>query len=167
LLARSLGARADLAEATDALNEYQVERVLDAIRTHDQGIGPIGILGLAYKPETSVIERSQALAVIARLVADGRDVIAFDPKALGAAHEALGGSFAAAASAEECVRDASIVVLMTPWPEFRAVPAEAFARSPRMTVIDCWRLLSHQEVSAFADIVYLGLGATHAAPTTA
>ena len=48
---------------------------------------------------------------------------------------------------------------MTPWPEFRAVPAEAFARSPRMTVIDCWRLLSRQEISAFADIVYLGLGA--------
>ena len=166
-LARSLGARADLAEATDALNDYQVERVLDAIHVHDQGIGPIGILGLAYKPETAVVERSQALAVITRLVAEGRDVIAFDPKALGAAHEALDRSFAAAASAEECVRDASLVVLMTPWPQFRAVPAEVFARSPRMTVIDCWRLLSHQEVSVFADIVYLGLGATHSAPATA
>ena len=156
-LARSLGARADLAEATDALNDYQVERVLDAIHTHDPGIGPIGILGLAYKPDTSVVERSQALGVVARLVAEGRDVIAFDPKALRAAHEALHGSFTAAASAEECIRSASIVVLMTPWPEFRAVPPEAFARSPRMTVIDCWRLLSRQEISPFADLVYLGL----------
>ena len=77
------------------------------------------------------------------------------------------GSFTAAASAEECIRSASIVVLTTPWPEFRAVPPEAFARSPRMTVIDCWRLLSQQEISPFADLVYLGQGALQSTPTNA
>jgi UDPglucose 6-dehydrogenase len=158
-LARSIGARAELAAATDVLNEYQVERVLDAIHAHDTRTGPIGILGLAYKPDTAVVERSQGLAVIARLVAEGRDVIAFDPRALDAAREALDHSFTAAASAEECIRSASIVVVMTPWSEFRAVPVEAFARSPKMVVIDCWRLLARDEVSAVADVVYLGLGA--------
>ena len=166
-LARSIGARAELAEATDALNDYQIERVLDAIRVHDPRTGPVGVLGLAYKPDTSVVERSQGLAVVARLVDEGRAVIAFDPKALRAAHEALHGSFTAAASAEECIRSASIVVLTTPWPEFRAVPPEAFARSPRMTVIDCWRLLSRQEISPFADLVYLGQGALQSTPANA
>ena len=120
VLARSIGARAELAEATDTLNGYQVTRVLDAIRTYDPGSGPIGVLGLAYKPDTSVIECSQALAVVHHLVDSGREVIAFDPKALTSAHAALDKRFIAAASAEECIRVASLVVLMTPWPEFRA-----------------------------------------------
>src|SRR5262245_6239241 len=64
VLARSIGARAELAEATDALNDYQVTRVLDAIRTHDPGTGPIGVLGLAYKPDTSVVECSQGLELV-------------------------------------------------------------------------------------------------------
>jgi len=167
VLARSIGARAELAEATDTLNEYQVTRVLEAVRAHDPGSGPIGILGLAYKPDTSVIECSQGLAVVRHLLDAGREVIAFDPKALASAHAALGRGFTAAVSAEECIRAASLVVLMTAWPEFRAVPPEAFDRSPRLTVIDCWRVLSRQEISAFADVVYLGRGALHSTPTIA
>jgi UDPglucose 6-dehydrogenase len=167
VLARSIGARAELAEATDTLNEYQVSRVLEAIRTHDPGNGPIGVLGLAYKPDTSVIECSQALAIVRHLLDSGREVVAFDPKALASAHTALNQRFTAAASAEECIRGASLVVLMTAWPEFRAVPPEAFARAPRLTVIDCWRALSRQEISIFADVVYLGRGALHTTPSIA
>lgn len=167
VLARTIGARAELAEATDTLNEYQVRRVLDAIRAHDTGTGEIGVLGLAYKPDTSVIERSQGLAIVRHLLDAGRQVVAFDPKALASAHAALDRRFTAAASAEECIRTASLVVLMTAWPEFRAVPPEAFARSPRLTVIDCWRALSRQEINAFADVVYLGRGALHSTPTSA
>jgi hypothetical protein len=35
----------------------------------------------------------------------------------------------------------------------------AFLRSPRLTVIDCWRVLERQEIDAVADLVYLGQGA--------
>jgi UDPglucose 6-dehydrogenase len=167
VLARSIGARAELAEATNTLNDYQVTRVLDTIRAHDPGSGPIGVLGLAYKPDTSVIECSQSLAIVRHLLEAGRDVVAFDPKALGIAHSALDQRFTAATSAEDCIRAASLVVLMTAWPEFRAVPPEAFARSPRLIVIDCWRLLSRQEINAFADIVYLGHGTLYSTPTIA
>jgi len=53
---------------------------------------------------------------------------------------------------------------MTPWPEFRAVPAEAFTRPERLTVIDCWRLLSRDEIGAVADVVYLGHGSARTVP---
>ena len=158
-LARTLGARAELAEATDSLNDYQVERVVATIESHVSGKGVIGVLGLSYKPETAVIERSQGVSVVERLLARGHDVIAYDPKALPSAQAAIKQSFTAATSAEACVRASSIVVMMTPWPEFRAIPADAFARSPRMTVIDCWRVLSREEVAGVADLTYLGVGA--------
>ncbi len=166
-LARSLGARAELAEATDTLNEYQVERVIGAVQARYTGKGKVGVLGLSYKPDTSVVERSQGLALVDRLLAEGHEVIAFDPKALDSAQAALRRPFEPAASPEACVRAASLVVVMTPWPEFRAVPAEAFVRSPRLTVVDCWRVLSREEIGAVADLVYLGKGTGQAVPTIA
>ena len=103
--------------------------------------------------------------MLQQLLDRGIDVVAYDPKALPAAEQAVGRPFRTAASAEACVKAASVVIVMTPWPEFRAIPAEAFARSPRMTVIDCWRVLSREEISAVADLVYLGVGAGETVPS--
>jgi UDPglucose 6-dehydrogenase len=164
-LARTIGARADLAEATDILNRHQVERVVGAILARATHAGPIGILGLSYKPDTAVVEQSQGVALAGRLIAEGHEVIAYDPKALDNAQAALAGSMIAAPSAEECVRRASIVVVMTPWPEFRSIPLSAFTRPQRLTVIDCWRLFAREEVGTVADVVYLGQGAALSRPT--
>jgi UDPglucose 6-dehydrogenase len=159
VLARSLGARAELAEATDALNRYQVERVMGAVEARLGDSGSVGVLGLSYKPDTAVVEESQGVALVERLLERGRRVIAYDPKALPTAKMVVRRPFEAAASAAECVRAASLVVVMTPWPEFRDIPAEAFNRSSsRLTVIDCWRMIP-TEVGTIADVVYFGHGA--------
>jgi UDPglucose 6-dehydrogenase len=174
-LARTVGARAELAEATDVVNRHQVERVVGAIRAQLQEPGPIGILGLSYKPDTGVIEQSQGVALARRLMDEGREVVAYDPKALQSARLELSsadgdgqyGRFVAAQSAEECVRRSALVVVMTPWPEFRAIPLSAFTRPRRITVIDCWRLFAREEVGTVADVIYLGRGALVARPTYA
>jgi len=166
-LARSIGARAELAEATDVVNRYQVERVLGAIQAHVRPSGPVGILGLSYKPDTGVVEQSQGVALAARLIEEGHEVVVYDPKALDCGNDALPTPIVAAQSAEDCVRRSAMVVVMTPWPEFRAIPLDAFTRSPRMTVIDCWRLFEREEVGTVADLVYLGQGALTSRPTFA
>jgi UDPglucose 6-dehydrogenase len=158
-LARSLGARAELAEATDSINQYQVERVVGAVLGRLRDGSTVGILGLSYKPDTTVVEQSQGVAVAARLLEEGHAVVAYDPKALPTARAAVQRPFTAASSAEDCVRRSSVIVVMTPWPEFRAIPVDAFAGTPRKAVIDCWRLLSREELAPFADLVHLGFGA--------
>ena len=166
-LARSLGARADLAEATDAVNRYQVERLLGAVEARLNGSGPVGVLGLSYKPDTAVIEESQGVALVNRLVELGHRVIAYDPKALPAAHAALCRSFDAAASAADCVRRSSLVVVTTAWAEFADLPTDAFERpTGRVTVIDCWRI-TPKTLANVADVVYLGQGARHGASVMA
>ena len=110
MLARSLGARAELAEATDALNRYQVERVLGTVEARLIDSGPSASWVLSYKPDTSVVEESQGVALVERLLDRGRRVIAYDPKALAAAQLALRRPFETAASAADCVRGASLVV---------------------------------------------------------
>lgn len=163
-LARSLGARAELAEATDIVNRYQVERVLGAVSARLQLPGPVGILGLSYKPDTAVIEQSQGVTLAARLLEEGYPVIGYDPKALPNARAALSSAFMAAESAADCVRRSALVVVMTPWPEFRSVPSAAFERTPQLTVIDCWRLFAREEVGSVANLIYLGQGAAAANP---
>ena len=166
-LARSLGAQAQLAETTDAINRVQIERVLSAVENHFPGSGAIGILGLSYKPETSVITESQAVFLIERLLERGRQVVAYDPKALPDVQRALRRTFDAAPSAAACVRAASLVVVMTPWAEFRDLDEDAFVRpGKRLTVIDCWRILP-SAISRVADVVYPGQGAPDGATTVA
>jgi UDPglucose 6-dehydrogenase len=158
-LARGLGARSELAEATDAMNRYQIERVLGAIDARVINTGPIGILGLSYKPDTAVVEESQGVTLAARLLDLGRRVIVFDPLAIPAALAVLRHPVEVAASAADCVERSSLVVVMTPWPEFSQVPVEAYRRQgERLPVLDCWRMTppSAREV---ADVVYLGQGA--------
>src|SRR6266568_1798064 len=58
-LARELGSPGTLAEATDLLNRAQVDRLEQLVRTHLPTGGTVGILGLSYKPATSIVEESQ------------------------------------------------------------------------------------------------------------
>ena len=159
-LAHSLGANPGLAEATDRMNRYQIERLVDAVESWIDGGRTVGILGLSYKPDTAVIEESQGVLLAERLLDLGYKVIAYDPKALEAAGARLNGLLTAAGNAEECTRLSDVAVVMIPWPEFRSLPVDAFARpSPRrMTVIDCWRVLPADEVRRVANLVYLGQG---------
>jgi UDPglucose 6-dehydrogenase len=158
-LARSLGARPEIAEATDQINHYQVDRILGAIRSRLNPGSTVGILGFAYKPDTVVIEESQGVALAERLLNQGYVVVGYDPKALEAAATKLGNRLQRASSAERCVTAADLVVVMTPWPEFGALSASTFARvAQRMTVIDCWRVLQTEAVQPVADVVHVGVG---------
>jgi UDPglucose 6-dehydrogenase len=158
-LACSLGANPEIAAATDRVNRYQIERVFGAVQARLTDAGTIGILGLSYKPDTAVIEESQGVALAQRLLENGVPVIGYDPKALPAASAVLGSGLRVAASAEDCVRRSDLVVVMTPWPEFRGLSPAVFVKpARRTTVIDCWRVLAAPELRAVADVVHIGMG---------
>src|SRR5215207_1707004 len=58
-LGRCLGANTALAEATDVINDHQVQRLRGAVDAR-AGLGAtVAVLGMAYKPGTGVIEASQ------------------------------------------------------------------------------------------------------------
>jgi len=157
VLANRVGARADLAESTDRLNRHQVER-LSQIATRNLAKGStVAVLGLSYKPDTAVIEESQGLALVRRLADAGFRVFAYDPMALRAAAAAAPGAFTAADSAEACVRPADRVVVTTPWPQFRDIPAAAYGSRP-VEIVDCWRILDAAKIGPACKLVYLGKG---------
>ena len=160
-LARALGARADIAEATDRLNRHQTQRLAAVAAKLLDGRSRIGVLGLSYKPGTSVIEESPGVALAARLSEERFEVYVHDPMALHAAMAVLQDKVVPLSSAEECIQAVDALVITTPWPQFARVAASAFARGGRrLQVLDCLRMLDREKIGAVADLQYLGVGGT-------
>ena len=77
--AQKVGAPADIAEATDRFNRWQVKWLADFVQEHLPEGGAVGILGLAYKPGTDVVEESVGLLLARELREQRVRVIAYDP----------------------------------------------------------------------------------------
>jgi len=138
-LARALGAPALGPEATDAANNLIPARVVAKIAPLVPAGGTVGLLGLAYKPASHVIECAQGAALAEACAARGLRVVAFDPLVT-----ALPGrdDVQMAGSAAEAVDAADVVVVATPDPAFLALDwSGVLARRPSLIVLDAWRLL--------------------------
>jgi len=158
-LATQAGAFSDLAEATDRFNRAQIKWLADLARRHFSGGGSIGILGLTYKPDTDVVVESFGLLLAQELSSTGLRVVAYDPSAEAARALRECKSVRVANSSQECISQSDVVVLATPWREFREVPAAHWARPSRPRVVmDCWRSLNHLEGVEGIDYVRLGFG---------
>jgi UDPglucose 6-dehydrogenase len=165
VLARDLGAAPLLAEATDAVNAAQTDRLARVVQSRLKAGNAVGILGLAYKPDTGVIDESPGIA-LARLLANaGYEVRVYDPVATGAALHALGGLAQGSSSVAELLAQSDVTVIATPWPEFAELPIEALEQEGRCTVvIDCWRLLPDEADGGPVEIVRLGRALKEASP---
>ena len=158
-LARSHGAPALLAEATDQTNRGQVPRLTEMILSRLPEGGRVGVLGLAYKPDTDVTVESQGVALAQHLSRAGVAVTVYDPAAMDHARLELAGRVTFADSAAECAAQADVVAITTPWPEFRNLSPEDFKRhGATPVVLDCWRLLPRDRFAGAVEYLTLGCG---------
>lgn len=162
VLAKSIGATATLAEATDSVNRKQASRLTNLLLNRLAPGTTVGILGLAYKPDTNVIEESQGLALAKELLGKGFSVVLYDPLALENVRNILGNQPEYAASATECVQKATAVVITTPCTEFKELEPANFhsASAERKLVLDCWRILDRDQIVGTCDYMALGVGPT-------
>jgi UDPglucose 6-dehydrogenase len=101
----------------------------------------IAVLGLAYKPNTNVVEESQGIAIVRLLLGKRFEVSVFDPVAMEPAKRLLGDGVEYAGNIANCVRGAGAIVLATDWAEFRSVPYQLANSRPRPVILDAWRML--------------------------
>jgi UDPglucose 6-dehydrogenase len=155
--ARKVGAPADIAEATDRFNRWQVGWLADLVWAYLPEGGVVGILGLAYKPDTDVVEESVGMLLAGELRERGAKVVVHDLAGMANARRVLGDGVIFASSPQACVEESDVVVVTTPWREFALVPREAWGRNslPRV-VIDCWRVLKGLE--GCDGVIYVPLG---------
>lgn len=116
--ARAHGEDLSILDAVLKTNEAQPLRLLALLRKHipDLDGKTIGVLGLAFKPDTDDIRESRALPVITGLLSSGASVIAYDPAAMDNFRRVFPQiAYAASAGA---VLEADAVLILTEWKEF-------------------------------------------------
>ena len=159
--ARDAKVKAGIVEATIAANENQMKRMVDKIA---KAVGAprgkrVGILGLAFKPNTDDLRAAPALTIAAGLKRRGIKVQAFDPVSMtGAAKapELKGVEFKDDAYATAKGVDALVIV--TEWNEFRNLNLAKLRRLMRKPVLcDLRNLYDPEEVEA-AGWVHIGVG---------
>jgi UDPglucose 6-dehydrogenase len=142
-VAEAVGARPELPIVTDRLNRSLAGRIVEQLRPRVPRDITVGILGLAYKPFSHVIEESQAILLAKAFLEQGARVLAYDPLARDAANVELGGRVLIHDDVMDCLRDADVVVIATPDPAFAKLTARDFQRNERrVLVIDFWRTLA-------------------------
>ena len=108
---------------------------------------------MAFKPDTDDVRESPAFPIIERLLAEGATVTAYDPVATEPARRALGAKpVRYAESLASALTEADVVVLVTRWREFGAVPdmLRKLGRSP--LVFDGRRMLDKNAIDRYDGI---------------
>lgn len=159
-LAGNTGYQFQLLASVIEVNELQKRRVIGKLQDRLGSLRDrrIALLGLAFKPHTDDMREASSIVLASRLIAEGASVVAFDPVAAERARAVLPESIELAASLADAVVDADAVVIVTEWPEFRAVLDPAIRSAMRLPlIIDGRNLLDPDEATA-AGFSYVSVG---------
>jgi UDPglucose 6-dehydrogenase len=158
-LARDADCEVRLAPKVVRINRSIPERLVRLLRQHLKPPGRVALLGLAYKPDTPIVEESQSIMVAQQLAQAGFAVRVHDPQALDQAREVLGGMVTYCPSPQACIKGAAAVVLLTNWPLYAqlAWPTLAELAGPEPMLLDCWGTLRGKNLGTF-HYACLGVG---------
>jgi UDPglucose 6-dehydrogenase len=118
----------------------------------------VGILGLAFKPNTNSVAGSASIQLAQGLVARGARVRAYDPVAMPDAKLELNGTVHYCESPYAVAEGAEALVVGTGWPEFRALDfAKIKALLRRPLIVDTKNILDSTRLRAMG-FEYVGVG---------
>lgn len=113
----------DILKAVMKRNDAQPGKMIALLKKHLDIRGKrIGILGLAFKPDTDDIRESRAIPIVEALLRDGARVLAYDPLAIGEFRKRFPG-ISYTKSPEE-VLDADAILIITEWQVFNSLNYE-------------------------------------------
>jgi UDPglucose 6-dehydrogenase len=106
---------------------------------------PVCVLGAAFKPGSDDVRDSPALDVARILHGLGAQVTVYDPAALASARRAS-PELGYAGTVADAARDAHVVLLLTEWPEFRALRPDSLGQAvARRNIVDGRNVLDPDE----------------------
>ena len=117
----------------------------------------IGILGLAFKPNTDDMRFAPSVDIIKMLQEEGAKIKAFDPVAMREAKKIFDG-VKFCKNAYEVARDSDCLVILTEWDEFKNLDLKKIKKLLKMpVVIDGRNIFNTQEMKNLG-FVYKGIG---------
>ncbi|RIK98416.1 MAG: UDP-glucose 6-dehydrogenase [Proteobacteria bacterium] len=140
----------------DARKPAMARKVTAALGGELQGC-EIGVLGLAFKPNTDDMREAPSIPLIAALVEQGARLRAYDPAAMAQAKAAL-PDIRYCRDAYACAEGADALVLVTEWEEFRALDLARLKAAMRRPVMVDLRNVYRPEEMAALGFAYESIG---------
>ena len=159
-IASDSGYHFQLLSAVIEVNELQKRRVIGKLKRHlgeDLRRKRIALLGLAFKPDTDDIRQACSVVLAGRLLAEGAQVVGYDPLAMNNMRSTL-PALEYASSALDALGGADACVLVTEWSEFLGLDwARVKPTMAQAVVIDGRNALDGRELRELG-FVYEGMG---------
>ncbi|MFN0172650.1 MAG: UDP-glucose dehydrogenase family protein [Bryobacteraceae bacterium] len=156
------GLQMPIIQASRSVNNRARRRVIDKLRQELKILKGrrIGMLGLAFKPNTDDLRDAPALEIARELRSLGATVVAHDPVALDRARRELApnGTLQYSETAAGVFERSDAVVLITEWPEYQSLPYSALiGRMEQPLLVDARNFLNREQLLAMG-WRYHGLG---------
>jgi UDPglucose 6-dehydrogenase len=159
-LASEKGITLKVLSAAREVNQALAERVMEKLSSMVESVEnkEVGILGLAFKPNTNSVAGSSSVQLARTLVARGAKVRAYDPAALSDARAQLNGSVRYCETAYAAAEGADALLVATGWPEFRTLDFSKIKHLlKRPVILDTKNLLDSSRLRSMG-FKYAGVG---------
>jgi UDPglucose 6-dehydrogenase len=159
-LAQSNGISLKVLNAAREVNYSLADRMVEKISAAVNSVQnkDLGILGLAFKPNTNSVAGSSSMRLTQGLIARGARVRAYDPVALPDARLELNGTVHYCETPYAAAEGVDALVVGTGWPEFRSLDFDRIKHLLKHPVIiDTKNLLDSTRLRALG-FEYVGVG---------
>ncbi len=158
-ISHKLGYDFRLLKEVKRINEFQKE---DFIRKIESGLWNIkgkviGVLGLAFKPDTDDMRFAPSIDIIQTLQHHGADIKAYDPQAMSKARKIFKG-VKLCKDAYEAANKSDCLVFLTEWQEFKDLDFKKIKKSLRHPLIFDGRNMFSPEKLLALGFQYVGVG---------
>ncbi|MCK4330272.1 UDP-glucose/GDP-mannose dehydrogenase family protein [candidate division WOR-3 bacterium] len=154
-----LGYKFNLLKETERINELIkkkfVEKMEEVLWNLNGKI--IGVLGLAFKPNTDDMRSAPSIDIINGLLEDGARVVAYDPVAMGNAKEVL-PEIDYKNDIYEVANGADCLVILTEWDVFRNMDIQKVKNLLKTPIIFDGRNIFEREKMEELGFIYIGVG---------
>jgi UDPglucose 6-dehydrogenase len=157
--ASKFGSEFTLLKSVLDINRERVEHFVDTIR---QGLGDLegktlGILGLAFKPNTDDMREAKSMESIRKLLSAGAHLKAYDPAAMENAKRMF-PDVTYCQSAYQVAEESDALIIVTEWREFKLLDMEKLRKLLKRPLIFDGRNIYNLERMVTAGFDYFSIG---------
>ena len=161
--AEEIGYDAELVRAVDSVNNRQKHTLFQKITAHFGGQlkgRTFALWGLAFKPNTDDMREAPSLVLMEALWAAGATVRAYDPQARAETARMCGArpDLTLCESADDALKGADALVIVTEWQEFRSPDFESIRKALTAPVIFDGRNLYDPKLLAKQGFAHYAIG---------
>jgi UDPglucose 6-dehydrogenase len=165
-MATTHGTHPQLLKAVMDINQYQrihiIQKLRDLLGQRLNG-KVIGLMGLAFKPNTDDMREAPAAEIGRALLRENALVKGYDPEAMGVAAKMM-PNLQLSEDAYDLARDCDALILLTEWNEFKHLDLPKIKSLMRQPIFIDGRNLYEPEVMTRCGFIYRGVGRGYSTP---